>query len=149
MIGNGRNLAAGIAGGLLGGVLFGVMMAAMGMLGMVAMLVGSESTAVGWLVHLAISALFGVLYALALGPATTSTGRGAVLGAVAGLALWVVGALVVMPLWLGMGEMVFVVGTDQLFSLVGHLLYGVVLGVTYHAVAARSAVTGARQPART
>lgn len=52
-------LIAGVAGGLAGGIVFGVLMQMMDMMGMVAMLVGSESIAVGWLVHLFNSALFG------------------------------------------------------------------------------------------
>jgi hypothetical protein len=50
---------AGIVGGLVGGVVFGLLMQMMDMLPMVAMLVGGESIALGWLVHLAISAFIG------------------------------------------------------------------------------------------
>jgi uncharacterized membrane protein YagU involved in acid resistance len=135
---NGRNPMAGIVGGLLGGVLFGAMMQMMGMMGMVAMLVGSEAVGVGWIVHLAISAVFGGVYALALGPRTSSYGGGVLLGAGYGVIAWVVGALVLMPLGLGMTEMVFTVGQDQVMSLIGHLVFGVVLGVVYNAMSART-----------
>jgi len=57
-------LVAGIVGGLAGGVVFGVLMQRMSMIPIVAMLVGSRSVAVGWLVHLAISAFIGATYAL-------------------------------------------------------------------------------------
>lgn len=57
-------LVAGLVSGLAGGVVFGVLMQMMGMVPMVAMLVGSESVAVGWLVHLTISAFIGATYAL-------------------------------------------------------------------------------------
>lgn len=136
-----RNIVAGIIGGLLGGVLFGAMMHAMGMMEMVAQLAGSEAVAVGWIVHLTISAVFGVLYAIVLGPVSMSSGAAALSGAVYGIVAWVVGALVVMPLWLGMSEMVFVVGQDQVMSLVGHVMFGVVLGLTYANVAARKLST--------
>lgn len=43
----------------------------------------------------------------------------------------VVGALVMMPLMLGMGEMVFVIGEMQWWSLVGHLIYGVITAVAF------------------
>jgi hypothetical protein len=36
-----------------------------------------------------------------------------------------------MPAWLGMSEMIFQVGQDQWWSLVGHLLYGLLLGVVF------------------
>jgi uncharacterized membrane protein YagU involved in acid resistance len=153
---NGRNPMAGLVGGLLGGVLFGAMMQMMGMMGMVAMLVGSESVGVGWIVHLAISAIFGGVYAVVLGPQTNSYARGALLGALYGVVAWVVGALVLMPLGLGMSEMVFVIGQDQIMSLIGHLVFGVVLGAVYHAMSARTSPEGRvgaretndRQPSR-
>jgi uncharacterized membrane protein YagU involved in acid resistance len=137
----GCSLFAGIMGGLLGGVLFGALMTGMNMMEMVAMLVGAENVAVGWVVHLVIAAIFGALYALVLGPLTRSYGRAAGLGAVYGVILWVIGALLIMPLWLGMTVMVFVIGEDQLLSLVGHLVYGVVLGLVF--VAASSTRVGA------
>jgi len=136
-----RNIGAGIIGGLLGGVLFGVMMQAMGMLEMVAMLAGSESVAVGWIVHLAISAVFGVVFAIVLGPVSRGNGPAALWGVVYGIVTWTVGALVVMPLWLGMSEMVFVVGQDQVMSLVGHVMFGVVLGLTYTNITAKQTRT--------
>jgi hypothetical protein len=60
-------VVAGVAGGLAGGVVFGILMQAWEMLPMVAMLVDSESVAVGWLVHLVISALFGAIFAVLFG----------------------------------------------------------------------------------
>lgn len=131
---NSRNLLAGAAGGLLGGVVFGVMMTALGMMEMVAGLVESESAAVGWLVHLVISLGLGVAYALALGAATHSYGRGAGLGALYGVVIWILGPLLVMPLWLGMPP--FVIEQTQMMSLMGHLVYGVLTGLTYQALSA-------------
>lgn len=140
---NGRNIQAGAIGGLAGGVLFGAMMHAMGMMGMVAMLVGASAVGIGWLVHLVISVILGVGYALALGPATRSYGRGLGLGTAYGVLAWVVGALIVMPAWLGMSEMIFVIGQDQIMSLIGHVLFGMVLGAAYHAVATQGSDTTA------
>jgi hypothetical protein len=69
-------LAPGVAGGLAGGIVFGMMMQLMGMIPMVAELVGSGSAAVGWLVHLAISAAIGAGFSLALSRFTTTTPSG-------------------------------------------------------------------------
>jgi uncharacterized membrane protein YagU involved in acid resistance len=138
-----RNVQAGVIGGLAGGVVFGVMMHMMGMMGMVAMLVGASAVGVGWFVHLVISLILGVGYALVLGPATQSYGRGLGLGAAYGVLAWVVGALVVMPAWLGMSEMIFVIGQDQIMSLIGHVVFGLILGAAYHALATRSSNTTA------
>lgn len=131
MEGGTRNVTAGIVGGIAGGVLFGLMMQAMDMLPMVAMLAQSKSVGLGWVVHLVISVVFGVVFALVLGPTVTSYGRGLVAGAAYGVVAWVIGALVVMPLWLGMSQMVFAIGGDQVMSLVGHLVFGIALGLVY------------------
>jgi hypothetical protein len=58
---------AGIVGGLVGGVAFGILMQLTGMIPMVAMLVGSDSAGIGWLVHLVISAGIGASFGLLLG----------------------------------------------------------------------------------
>ena len=127
-----KQLTAGVVGGLVGGVLFGVMMQMMGMLGMVAGLVGQDSAAVGWVVHLAISVLFGLGYAVSIGPRSTSWARALGLGAVYGVFWWVLGALIIMPAILGMP--VLQVGTPQIQSLVGHIVYGLALGGVLHAM---------------
>lgn len=133
-----RYLTAGVVGGLVGGVIFGLMMQAMGMLGMVASLVGQDSAAVGWVVHLVNSTLFGLAYAVVLGPRSTSWPLALGLGTVYGVFWWVLGALVLMPAFLGMP--VLQVGQGQLQSLVGHIVYGLALGAVLHAMV---------QPART
>src|SRR5437764_99665 len=90
-------LVAGIAGGLAGGVVFGVLMQTMGMIAMVAMLVGSKSVAVGWLVHLAISAFIGATYALLFARWATRLVPAGLIGLGYGLMWWVLGPLVIMP----------------------------------------------------
>jgi uncharacterized membrane protein YagU involved in acid resistance len=127
-----KRLVAGVAGGLVGGLIFGVMMQAMGMLGMVAGLVGQDSVAVGWVVHLGISVMFGLGYVFTFGALSTSWGRAVGFGAVYGVIWWVLGALLIMPLWMGMPP--FQIGAMQLQSLVGHLVYGGALGVVFQAL---------------
>jgi hypothetical protein len=126
---------AGVVGGLVGGVAFGVLMQVMGMISMVAMLVGSDSAGIGWLVHLVISAGIGASFGLLLGAAATTAARAIGLGAVYGVVWWVLGGLLIMPAWLGMG--VFTFNTAAWMSLIGHLLYGVLLGATYALVQPR------------
>jgi uncharacterized membrane protein YagU involved in acid resistance len=55
-------------------------------------------------------------------------------GVVNGVVWWVLGALMLMPLMLGMGEMVFAVGRDQWLSLLGHLMYGVITALAFIAL---------------
>lgn len=125
----------GAVGGLAGGVVFGLLMQGMGMIPMVAMLVGSESVAVGWVVHLAISAAFGIGFAVVLGSAASTLVRSVVLGLGYGVVWWVLGALLLMPARLGMP--VLELSTTAWQSLVGHLLYGLVLGLVYVTLARR------------
>lgn len=127
-----RYIMLGGIAGLIGGVAFGILMAMMNMLPMVAMLVRSESAVVGFIVHLVISAGIGASFGLLLtflpirGRAPT-----VVVGAVYGAIWWVLGALVLMPLMLGMNEMVLQIGEMQWYSLMGHLIYGVVAGIAF------------------
>lgn len=117
-----RRAVHGGLGGLAGGVVFGMMMAMMGMLPMVAMLVGSESAAVGGLVHMGISLLFGVVFGVVIGSVRPTPLL--LLGAGYGVALWVIGALLIMPAMLGMP--VFMINAMTMQSLVGHLAFGLV-----------------------
>ncbi len=125
----------GVLGGLAGGVVFGVMMQALGMMGMIAMLVGSESIAVAWAVHLAISALFGAVYGAVVAPRITGWGAGLAAGLLYGALLWVVGPLLLMPAKMGMP--VFTIDAMALQSLLGHLVFGLVLGAVVVALSRR------------
>jgi len=125
----------GIVGGLAGGVVFGLLMAMMGMIGMVAQLVGSSSAAVGWIVHLAISAFIGASFAVLLGSLAKTLVPAALVGMGYGVVWWVLGALLIMPAQLGMP--VFELNTTAWQSLMGHLLFGLVLGIVYSVLARR------------
>ncbi|MGI8425847.1 MAG: hypothetical protein ACR2FO_03040 [Actinomycetota bacterium] len=125
-------LPAGIAGGLAGGLVFGTMMQMMGVIPMIAMLVGSESVMVGWIVHLAISAFIGASFAVLFGTKASAFGPAAGIGLAYGAAWWVLGPLLLMPAKLGMP--LFMLNTMAWQSLMGHLMYGLVLGLVYAAV---------------
>jgi len=124
-------MVAGAIAGLGGGLVFGMMMAMMGMLPMVAMLAGSQNPVVGFVVHMAISAAIGGVYGLVAGRLPQSAFTGIVAGAANGVVWWVLGALVAMPLMLGMSNMVFQIGEAQWMSLVGHIIYGVITGLIF------------------
>jgi uncharacterized membrane protein YagU involved in acid resistance len=129
-------LVRGIAGGLVGGMVFGMMMQMMGAIPTIAKLVGSDSVAVGWLVHLAISAVLGFGFGLVVGTRLTSIRVSLGLGAVYGMVWWVLGALIAMPLALGMP--VFALTTMAWMSLMGHMVYGAVLGLVAYLLGRRS-----------
>lgn len=130
-------VVAGILGGLVGGVMFGVLMQMMDMIGMVAMLIGSKSIAVGWLVHLAISAFIGATYAVLFARWADRPAPAAVIGMGYGVVWWILGALLLMPAKLGMTDMIFKLNTTAWQSLMGHLIYGLLLGLVYALVRPR------------
>jgi uncharacterized membrane protein YagU involved in acid resistance len=131
-----QGVVHGVLGGLAGGLVFGGMMQALGMMGMVAMLVGSESLAVGWLVHLAISAAFGAVYGAVVAPRAVGWAPGIIAGLTYGAVLWVAGPLLLMPARMGMP--LFDITTTAVQSLVGHLVFGLVLAAVVVALSRRT-----------
>jgi len=89
-------------------------------------------------VHLFISAFIGAVYGLVAGRFSLSWSAVLVGGLINGVAWWVLGALILMPLLLGMNEMVFVIGNPQWLSLVGHILYGLITALVFTALARRA-----------
>lgn len=133
-----RHIFAGAWSGVIGGVAFGAMMGMMGMLPMVAMLVGSESTLVGILVHAVISALTGAAFGLIFGHWALEKSWGIGLGLLYGLIWWFLGPLIIMPVWLGMGLQLSVAGMSAAIpSLWGHLVWGFILGLVFSLTAKR------------
>jgi len=123
----GRRALAGLVGGIAGGIAFGALMAAMGMLPMVAAMVGYDSPVIGFLVHILISIMIGLGLTVIFGNLLlTNYARGVAVGAAYGAIWWVLGPLMVMPMMLGMP--LFTIDAGALFSLMGHLMYGAILG---------------------
>lgn len=117
-------LKNGVIAGLGGGLVFGIMMAMMSMLPMIGMLVGQESSTVGFIVHMTISAVFGGAFGLVAARLFHGWPQTLIAGAIYGVIVWVVGALVMMPLMLGMNDMVLQIGQAQWMSLIGHIIFG-------------------------
>jgi hypothetical protein len=138
-------LTNGALAGLAGGAIFGVMMHMMNaptpdgdsvpMMQMVAMVVGSTGLAIGWLYHLFNSAVIGVLFAWLFGNRVQDYAGGFSFGAAWGVAWWILGGLILMPLLLGMPAFAPVqmppMRMVAIGSLIGHLVYGLILGGVY------------------
>lgn len=134
----------GIIGGLVGGIVFGLMMQFMTapdgapVMMMVAAVVRSKSVLVGWVYHLFNSAVIGAIFGVVFADRATTYGLGAVWGIVYGLIWWVLGALILMPILLGMAPFAALAMAPMrpvaLGSLVGHVIYGVLLGVVFAAL---------------
>jgi uncharacterized membrane protein YagU involved in acid resistance len=126
-----RSIIRGAVAGLVGGMVFGMLMAMMNMLPMVGMLVGQENAVVGFIVHMLISAFIGATFGAIATRLPHSWGVLLGAGAAYGMVWWVLGALIMMPLMLGMNEMVFVIGQTQWMSLMGHVIFGLVTGAAF------------------
>lgn len=122
---------AGAIAGLGGGLVFGILMGMMGMLPMVGMLIRVENAVAGFVVHMAISAFIGATFGLIAGRFKASRGSTILLGIAYGIVWWVLGALFLMPLLLGMNEMIFAIGQAQWMSLMGHLIYGIITALLF------------------
>jgi len=131
-----RDVLLGTVAGLVGGLIFGIAMHSLGMLVSIAGLVGSSVLGVGWGIHLLISAIIGAIFGglfryLPGGYAVSLTG-----GVIYGFLWWLIGPLTLMPVFLGRPVAWSLVEAQASFpSLVGHLYYGAMTGLTFHVLA--------------
>lgn len=127
-----RGLLMGQAAGIVGGLLFTIVMVSTNSLPRIASLVGGSSAFVGFLVHFLIAILIGSTYGLFFNKEAYSYGSGMGWGLSYGFLWWL----------LGPGTLFFVLlrepvdwsvmaTADRFPALVGHLLYGMGLGLFY------------------
>ena len=129
-----RELKLGAYGGFAGGLIFGAMMGMMGMLPMIGSMVGQPTAGAGFVVHMVNSVIIGAGFSVVLSRFVSGTPAGVGLGLAYGGAWWILGPLILMPLFVGMGFGVnwnATAAVAMLPSLVGHLMYGGVLGLVY------------------
>lgn len=137
-------ITAGVVGGLIAGLVFGMMMQMMSvptpngevpMMSQIAAIVGSTSVVVGWIYHLFNSAVIGAIFAWLLGRQVVGYGSGLGWGAAYGFGWWILGGLILMPILLGMPAfaplMMPPMRMVAMGSLIGHLIYGLILGSSY------------------
>jgi uncharacterized membrane protein YagU involved in acid resistance len=128
-------LRAGIIGGiagLVGGWIFGIWMGRMGMFPVLAGFLQSDTPMMGRMLHyafsLAIGASFGVLFQKDI----HGTGSSITWGMTYGFIWWILGPLTLMPLWMGKGvQWSLDAGMSAYPSLIGHVVYGILLGFVY------------------
>ncbi|ADQ65790.1 hypothetical protein C499_11321 [Halogeometricum borinquense DSM 11551] len=130
---------AGVLAGIIGGIVMGAMMVVQ-MRSALEVAIPSmyffSGGLAGFTIHVAHGAILGVVFAAVAATRNLSTGQSLGLGVAYGVALWAVLAVFVMPVWLS------VVGSPanpplpnvNVTSLVGHVVYGGVVGVAYSAV---------------
>jgi uncharacterized membrane protein YagU involved in acid resistance len=134
------SLKWGAAASLAGGFLFSLVMMAVGFLPKVAGLVGGAAPALGFMVHMLISALIGMSYGLLFRREAPDFGSGVAWGLVYGLIWWFVGPLTLMPILLG-GTFTWTTEAAGalLPSLIGHLIYGAATAIVFLALERRHA----------
>jgi len=129
-------VVAGIVAGIVMGALMVMQMRPVLEVAIPSMYFLSGGTA-GFAIHVAHGAVLGVVFAaIAATRGGLTTASSAALGVGYGVVLWVVLAVLVMPIWLS------TVGSPanpplpnvNVMSLVGHVVYGAVLGVVYAAL---------------
>lgn len=123
----------GIIGGLVAGLVFSVLLGMMGVFPMLAGLVGLSSAFAGFIIHLIISALIGIIFGIIFdGIISDSYGKGISWGLIYGLIWWFLGPMIIMPILLGaVPQISITVMRSQFAGLIGHLLYGLILGIIY------------------
>ena len=119
---------ASLIGSTVAGVVFGIFMQMMGMMPVLASMLGSESLVIGWIMHMMISWIFGLGY----GAMTLLSSRYYVLGVLHGVIIWIIGPLLVMPMMMGMGPMIGeMFASAQLMSLLTHLAFSLILAAIF------------------
>lgn len=128
----------GAAASLLGGLLFSLVMAVTGILPQVAGLVGGSSPALGFVVHMGISAFVGMSYGVLFRHEAPDTGSSIAWGMLYGHVWWFLGSLTLMPILLG-GSLTWTLeaAAAALPFLVGHLLYGAATAAAFLALERR------------
>ncbi len=127
-----KGLLMGQAAGIVGGLLFTIVMVATNSLPRVASLVGGNTAVLGFFVHLLIAFIIGSTYGIFFQNAAYSYGSGMGWGLVYGMLWWL----------LGPGTFFFILlrqpvdwslaaTTARYPALVGHLLYGMGLGLSF------------------
>lgn len=128
-----RALGRGVVAGVVGGLLFTIIMVQIGFLPAVASLIDATSPWTGLIVHLVISILIGASYGLLFQRQSYDFGSGLGWGLSYGFFWWILGPLTLMPILLGKPpQWSLAVAAGLIASLIGHLLYGAGLGVTFH-----------------
>ena len=133
-----RALGRGAVAGLVGGGLFTLIMLQVGYLPAVANLIGMSSTSAGMLVHFLIAIAIGMTYGLFFRRQSFHLTSAVGWGLTYGFIWWILGSQTLMPVLLGSNPQWSASATAAAFpALVGHLAYGLGLGLVFHVLEAR------------
>jgi len=131
----GRAIVGGTLAGIVGGWAFGKWMAQVNFYPLIAGLVGSNSKMIGESLHFLFAVIIGVSFAFLFQREARGYGSSMACGAAYGIFWWFLGPLTILPLWSRRPVDWSIGHASELFgSLVGHIVYGVIVGLLYAAV---------------
>jgi len=130
-----RALVVGGVAGIVGGWAFGRWMAQVGFFPLIASLVGSDSVMVGMTLHFGIAVVIGASFGALFQRDVRSLGSSLGWGLAYGLFWWFLGPLTLLPILRGgLPDWSYQQGGELFGSLVGHVIYGLLLGLVYAAL---------------
>jgi uncharacterized membrane protein YagU involved in acid resistance len=130
-----RALVAGGLAGIVGGWAFGQWMAKAHFFPLIAGLVGSSLPSVGMTLHFIIAVIIGATFGLLFQRDVRGYGSSLGWGLAYGIFWWFLGPLTLKPLLRGHAPDWSLAQGQELFgSLVGHIVYGLIVGVIYAAL---------------
>jgi uncharacterized membrane protein YagU involved in acid resistance len=129
---NQRNIMSGIIGGLIAGIALGFVLMRMGTLASAGSMLAMQDELSSFLIHLIFSAIAGLIFALVFCKICTSFYNTTLWGIVYGILWWFLGPLILCP-WIAGATITWSQTTfmQAIPMLLGHLIYGLVLGITY------------------
>lgn len=137
-----KTIAAGAAAGAIGGVVFAGLMRLFpvgvehrSMIVFAADLVRAWSPLIGWLVYPVYGVVIGAAFGWLLGGSTLDEARAAMWGGLYGVGWWIVAELVLIPARLAVWPL-SIAAVDRVRDvalplLIGHVVFGVVLGIAW------------------
>ncbi len=129
----------GAFAGLLGGSVFGIWMAEKGALVAIASMAGGSSLVLGLVMHLVMSMGIGASFAVLFFRLAVGLIPSILWGLVYGFIWWFLGPLTLMSVMMGTGLQWTASAVAQTIpSLIWHLVFGGVLGVSYEALRSES-----------
>ena len=129
-----RAILVGGLGGVVGGWAFGKWMEQANFFPLIAGLVNSESSMVGMTLHYVFAIIIGATFGLLFQYDVRGHGSSMGWGLAYGLFWWFLGPLTILPLWQGHPlplDWSYQHGGELFGSLVGHVIYGLLLGLVY------------------
>lgn len=136
-----KRVGHGVISGMVAGVFFALFLFMSGMTETLGSIINMPTKLGGLIVHSTVSIGSGIFFALILGCLINSWLAAIVWGLLFGIGMWIGGPMTLLP-YLSSGVPLFakwnIVGVQSnMPPLVGHLVYGFVLGLVYYALKKR------------